>query len=120
MDNQLLNGPTSQLEENMKKAVTELLLLTLLARKESYIGELTEQICQKSRNTLFLIFPYAAIYRLEREEYICETTKRIAPDGRRRQYFSITDNGRKYLEELQKAYLNFIDGVSYILEEPNE
>lgn len=112
--------PTEQLEENMKKAVTELLILTLLSRKESYIGELTDLIHSKSRNAFCLIFPYSAIYRLERQGYICETAKRVAPDGRRRQYFAVTEAGRRYLEHLLRAYQNFVEGVSFILEEAIE
>ena len=108
--------PSDQLEENLKKAVTELILLTLLARKESYIGELAEAVYEQSRHAFSLAFPYAAIYRLEREGYICESGKRIAPDGRRRQYIAITDAGRIYQKQLQETYLAFIQGVSHILE----
>ena len=65
--------PSDQLEENLKKAVTELILLTLLVRKECYIGELAKAVFEQSRYAFSLAFPYAAIYRLEREGYLCET-----------------------------------------------
>lgn len=105
-----------QLEENLKKALTELILLFLLSQKNSYIGELTAQIHEKSNGILTIVFPYAAIYRLEHAGYIRESDKRIAPDGRRRQYLQITDSGRHYLQRLLATYGRFTKGVANILE----
>lgn len=103
------------LEENLKKALTELLVLFLLSEKECYIGELTELIRQRSNGALEVVFPYGAIYRLEKDGYIDETRKRIAPDGRRRQYVGITELGRKYLAAQLVGYRQFIGGVDTIL-----
>lgn len=103
------------LEENLKKALTELLVLFLLNEKECYIVELTEALRQRSGGALDIVFPYGAIYRLENEGYIQETRKRIAPDGRRRQYVGITDRGQAYLSVLLKGYRQFIGGVDAIL-----
>ena len=103
------------LEENLKKALTELLVLFLLSEKECYIGELTELIRQRSNGALEVVFPYGAIYRLEKDGYIDETRKRIAPDGRRRQYVGITELGRKYLTAQLACYRQFIGGVDAIL-----
>jgi len=103
------------LEENLKKALTELLVLFLLNEKECYIVELTESLRQRSGGALDIVFPYGAIYRLENEGYIQETRKRIAPDGRRRQYVGITELGKAYLSVLLKGYRQFIGGVDAIL-----
>ena len=103
------------LEENLKKALTELLVLFLLNEKECYIVELTEALRQRSGGALDIVFPYGAIYRLENEGYIQETRKRIAPDGRRRQYVGITELGQAYLSVLLKGYRQFIGGVDAIL-----
>jgi PadR family transcriptional regulator PadR len=105
----------SSLEENLKKALTELLVLYLLSEKERYIGELTELIRERSGGVLSIVFPYAAIYRMSNGEYITETKKRIAPDGRRRQYYQITEQGRAYLADLLETYQRFSGGVSNIL-----
>ena len=105
-----------QLEENLKKALTELILLYLLSKKPSYIGELTTQIQEHSKGTLNIIFPYGAIYRLENAGYIRELEKRIAPDGRRRQYFTITDPGKVYLDQLLSVYARFTHGIENLLQ----
>ena len=107
------NAPT--LEENLKKALAETILLKLLSEREYYIGELTSVIHDRSDGALTVIFPYAAIYRLQQSGYIIETEKRHAPDGRRRQYFSITVQGKKYLEQLLNTYAYFVKGFEKIL-----
>jgi len=43
--------------------------------------------------------------------------KQRAPDGRRRQYYEITDKGRDYLEELLACYQTFSSAISNVLQE---
>lgn len=105
------------LEENLKKAITELLILQLLSQREYYIGEITQAISDKSGGALNVVFPYAAIYRMEEAGHIMELPRRIAPDGRRRQYFSITPEGLVYLAQLRNVYATVIGGVAKILTE---
>lgn len=105
------------LEENLKKALTEVLVLHLLSVKDCYIGELTDTIREKSGGALTIVFPYGAIYRLEQGGYLLECGKRTAPDGRRRQYYRITDAGRAYLGQLKDIYARFSAGVAEILAE---
>lgn len=114
------NAATSQFEENLKKALTEMLLLHLLSQREYYIGELTDTLKAKSAGTLSIVFPYSALYRLQQAEYITETKKRNAPDGRRRQYYAITDAGHAYLQQLLQTYSKFIGGVNAVLKEGGE
>jgi len=103
------------LEENLKKAVTELLILHLLSERDCYIGEIAKGIGEKSDGALKIVFPYTAIYRMEEVGHIRELPKRIAPDGRRRQYFSITPEGRTYLSHLKTVYANVSSGIARIL-----
>jgi len=102
-------------EENLKKALTELLVLKLLSEKEYYVGELADTLYEKSGGALKIVFPYAALYRMLEKEYIAEVKKRVAPDGRRRQYYGITDAGRDYLASLLNTYARFFEGVEKIL-----
>ena len=106
--------PTS-LEDNLKKALTELLVLRLLSLREYYIGELTAVIKDRSDGALAIVFPYGAIYRMTRSGYITESKKRNAPDGRLRQYYTITQMGRDYLDQLMEVYTRFDRGVENIL-----
>ena len=109
------SGKSLSLEENLKKALTEVLILHLLSQKDSYIGELTDAIHQKSHGILTIVFPYSAIYRLQQTGYLAESEKRIAPDGRKRQYYRITESGKDYLRQLLDIYSRFSKGVADIL-----
>ena len=102
------------LEENLKKALTELMILFLFGEGEHYIGELTLLLEKRSHGALTIVFPYAAIYRLSQAGYLLESKKKVAPDGRLRQYYKITEKGRAHLETLLNAYQNFIQGVNDI------
>lgn len=106
---------SASLEENLKKALTELLLLHLLSRREYYIGELTEKLDQYSSGVLKLVFPYSAVYRLLEEKFVLESDKRIAPDGRKRQYYRISPQGQTYYKQLKDTYHHFIGGVNAVL-----
>lgn len=105
------------LEENLKKALTEMLVLSLLKRREYYIGELTTDLETLSGGSLNIVFPYGVIYRMTRSEYIVESKKRTAPDGRLRQYYRITSAGEEYLIQLLAAYSRFTAGVADVLKE---
>lgn len=120
MDKENATPCTRQFEDNMKKALTEMLLLYLLSQREYYIGELTEMLKAKSGGALSIVFPYGALYRLQQAEHITESKKRNAPDGRRRQYYVITDAGRVYLSQLLQTYQIFISGVTAVLTEGGE
>lgn len=115
MDSSYLTTQSSPLEENLKKALTELMVLFLLSEKECYIGELSSMISKRSHGILSIVFPYGAIYRLEEAGFIKEIGKRNAPDGRRRQFYSITDAGQIHLDHLLKTYERFSKGVSDVL-----
>ena len=108
-------SPGYALEENLKKALTELMILSLLANRECYIGELTATIKAYSNGVLNIVFPYGAVYRLEQAGYIRETEKRNAPDGRRRQYLGITDHGKAHLQILLDTYRRFSRGIDDVL-----
>ncbi len=112
--------PSIVLEENLKKALTEMLVLHALSAGDRYIGDIINSIHEKSGKVLTIVFPYSAIYRLETDGYLVECGKHIAPDRRRRQYYRITDAGRLYLKELEETYRRFTEGVFCVLSEEAE
>lgn len=106
---------SSGLEENLKKALTELIILFLFSEQEHYIGELSPLLHARSHGVLSIVFPYAAIYRITQAGYLTETKKKTAPDGRLRQYYRITEEGRVHLQEMLAIYRTFLRGVDDIL-----
>lgn len=104
----------------MKKAVIEMLVMLLLSRQDMHSLQITKTIEERSDNMLSLSFPYALLYRLMESGYIREAYKKTAPDGRRRQYFQITEAGRGYLTELLSTYRRFCVSMDRLLEEGEE
>lgn len=113
------SGSSFGMEDNLKKAVTEMVVLSLLSREDMYAGQITQAIEDRSGGGVSIVFPYSALYRLISAGYIWEAYKNTAPDGRRRQYYQITDLGRDHLAELQAVYERFIGGVDILLQGEN-
>ena len=106
----------SGLEANLKKALTELLVLSLFDEKDMYIGEISKIFEERSGGEFTVAFPYAAIYRITQSGYLEEVSKGISPDGRLRKYYAITEAGRDYLQDLLRRYHLFIKIVEKILD----
>ena len=110
------SGSVQGLEENLKKAVSEMLVLFLLNEREMYIGEIPDELEQRSDGKFRIVFPYSVIYRMVKFEYIDELKKRVAPDGRKRQYYGITPKGREYLVRLTDTFGQFMQCIGLILQ----
>lgn len=103
------------MEENLKKAVVEMLVMLLLDEQDMHSLQITQRLEERSDNTLNLSFPYALLYRLIENGYIREAYKKAAPDGRRRQYYQITEEGRHHLAALLATYQRFSDSMDRLL-----
>ena len=109
------SGSPAGMEDNLKKAVTEMLVLSLLEREDMHAVQLTQELENGSGGAFSIVFPYSALYRLISAGYIVEAYKKNAPDGRRRQYFQITAEGRAHVGELRELYRRFSGGVELLL-----
>lgn len=103
------------MEDNLKKAVTEMVVLSLLDGEDMYANQITQSLEKYSDGAVSIVFPYSALYRLISAGYIWEAYKNTAPDGRRRQYYQITETGREHLSRLQDVYERFTGGVDVLL-----
>lgn len=113
----LKNDPYKGLEDNLKRAVMEMLVLNLLNQEDMYAAQIMQSLEEGSKGALTLVSPYMLFYRLIEGGYILEAYKKIAPDGRRRQYYQITEEGRRYLADLIIVYRKVIGGVELLLDE---
>ena len=110
------NRTASSMEENLKKALVEMLVLALLHQREHHAPELTQALTEYSGGAVNISFPYAVLYRMIEQGYIQELPKRKAPDGRRRQYYGITLAGQQYFQENWAIYKAFTAGVDRLVE----
>lgn len=116
-------NPVQGMEDNLKRAVTEMLVLTLLSREDMHASQIRQSIQRETGGVLRLASPYMLFYRLIENGYILEAYKKPAPDGRRRQYYQITPEGICYLADLLTQYHRVINGVALLLgdeEQPDE
>lgn len=109
------SGTPSGLRDALKKATTEMLVLTLLKEKPMYTYEMMTTIETRSGGAITFNTLYQSIYRLENFKYIREHGKLLSEDNRVRIYFTITDEGKAYLEQLIPEYLAFTGAVDQLL-----
>lgn len=109
------SGTPGGLHDAMKKATTEMLVLFVLCQKPMYTYEMMQAIEKLSHGKITFNTLYQAIYRLKDHNHIQEWQKEVSADNRLRIYFSITDAGRSYLQQLIAEYVSFTAAVDEIL-----
>lgn len=115
----IIKGKQSGIIENLKKGVTEMLILAFLDKQDMHIYAIISKLDNCSNGICQIAYPYAAIYRLINNKYIIEKGKKV-DDNRLRQFYHITDSGKKYLSLIKSDYTLFISGVDMIFNSLNE
>ncbi len=106
---------SAKITENLKKALTEMLILSFLSKKDMTIYEILNILDKQSNAICKIQYPYGVIYRMSDRGYI-EIAGKAISDDRRRIHYRITDLGREYLAKITDEYHNFISGMNMILE----
>ena len=103
-------------DKNALPGGTAMLVLALLKEREMYgyqiIEELerrSEQVFQMKEGTL-----YPILHGLEKDGLVT-AREQAAPSGRMRQYYHITEAGRRSLEEKRQAWTAYSRAVTAIL-----
>lgn len=99
---------------------TELLILTILNKHDSYVYEIVKTITEDSGELLSISQNtiYTATYKLENEGMISEYSKLVGKK-RTRIYYRIEPAGVEYLNELLENYTNTTSGVQNVLNSLN-
>ena len=101
------------LHVHTKPAVlTECLILSVVEQQDSYgyeISQTVKMVASIKESTL-----YPILRRLETDGYL--TTYSEEFQGRKRKYYSITEDGRKQLEYLRKEWREYRDTIDDIVE----
>ncbi|MBR4296331.1 MAG: PadR family transcriptional regulator [Clostridia bacterium] len=101
-------------KSQLMRGTLEGCILKVISCKTTYGYEILEYLkkhgfCDIAEGTL-----YPLLLRLEKQGSISSEMK-ASPLGPKRKYFSITDKGKKYLEEFEKCWLSLSDSVSKII-----
>ena len=98
-----------------KRAVSPIMVLSLLREKPMYGYELSNLITKRSNAKLNIAVLYPVLYRLEEQNFI-EITDTVVENGRARNYYAITPTGFEYVEktvaqlrELTQTFFNVVD-----------
>lgn len=96
--------------------ITDLLILSILDSRDSYMYEIVKSITENSEGKLSISQNtiYTAAYKLESDGKVSEYSKLVGKK-RTRVYYHIEPKGKEYLEELYKHYTNTTQGVQKIL-----
>lgn len=97
-----------------KKGVLELIVLSLLGRRDHYGFELASEISKDIDLSEGTIYPL--LKRLKDEGYL-ETYLQESTEGPPRKYYRCTTKGREYKDRLNAEWFDFIKRVNTILEE---
>ena len=90
-----------------KRATSPLAVLRILSDRPMYGYELIQELKQRSKYQLSLLYP--VLYRLEEQGYLTISASEIV-DGRARNYYAVTAAGREYLRQTLAEY-DEISGV---------
>jgi transcriptional regulator len=106
---------TSALERELKRGSTEVLILSLLERRQRHGYEIGQLIEQRSRGTItfHIASLYPTLYRLEGKGYI--EGRWVEKAGqRRRRYYRITPSGRKVLASQRGVWRTFLVALNRV------
>lgn len=86
-----------------KRATSPLIVLRFLSDRPMYGYEISAALKEKSEGRYTISILYPVLYRLEEQGYIAISATEVS-EGRARSYYSITQQGRAYLEKTIKEY----------------
>lgn len=101
--------------DNFKRGTVELVVLSVLTKKDMYGYEIVKAVNEKSggRFTLPLGTLYPIFYRFTESGYITDYDKVV--NKRLRKYYHLEEKGREYYEEMLCEYRKISEGVELIL-----
>ena len=98
------SGTVAGMKDGLKKATTDMLVLFLLRQKPMYAYEMLQEMARLSDGVLQFNTLYIAIYRLQEHGYISPSETVVTESNRTRVYFSITEQGSGYLDDIIAEY----------------
>jgi len=97
-----------------KKGVLELCVLVLLEKQDCYGYELVQKISSRIDISEGTVYPL--LRRLTKERY-CTTYLKESTEGPPRKYYTLTEEGRLYHQELLDEWHKFTRGVNQLIKE---
>ena len=103
-------------EDYFKRATSPMMTLLLLKEKPMYVYKLSQELEKRSNSTYKMNFLYPVLYRLQQQGYVEEYSQEITESHRTRNYYSITEKGKEYLDFMLVKYRELLKAVDTIIE----
>lgn len=103
------------IDKSLVSGSTSMLLLRLLEERDMYGYEMIETLEKKSNNvfTLKAGTLYPLLHSLEEKNYL--TSYESGAGGKQRKYYSITKEGRRYLQSKKEEWQEYQTAVLSVL-----
>ena len=105
------SGTVAGMKDGLKKATTDMLVLFLLRQKPMYAYEMLQEMARLSDGVL----QFNTLYRLQEHGYISPSETVVTESNRTRVYFSITEQGSRYLDDIIAEYRRVTQTVDSLL-----
>lgn len=104
------------ISDNLKRGVSELVLLSLLSEQDMYGYEMVQALRERSRDKFILqeTSMYPTLYRLQDGEYI-SAREELVGKRRKRTYYHLEPAGEAYFRQSLAEYLSVQQGIRAIL-----
>ena len=112
----LSRNSSNSFEEYFKRATSPMMTLLLLNEKPMYVYKLSQELERRSNSSYKMNFLYPVLYRLQQQGYVTEYSQEITESHRTRNYYAITDEGKKYLDFMLVKYRELLKAVDTIIE----
>ena len=105
-----------KIEKSLLSGSTPMLVLSLLKDGDKYGYEMVETLARRSDDTFQLKEGtlYPLLHALEKERLV-QSYEKVAPNGRERKYYTLTQSGREQLEYKEKEWRLFSEKVNAVL-----
>lgn len=104
-----------KINKELLKGSTSMLVLSLLEKENMYGYQMIKELSRKSKELFELKEGtlYPILHALEQKNYIISYWDETGP--KKRKYYSITKDGKKYLKDKKEEWQCFSNGVNEVL-----
>ena len=110
-----IKGGNMKIDKELLKGSTNMLILSMLENENMYGYEMIKKMSEKSQNTFEFKEGtlYPILHSLEEKGYITSYWDNVGP--KKRKYYSITKQGKNYLDNKKKEWKLFSNSVNQVL-----
>lgn len=104
-----------KINKELIKGSTDMLILNLLKNEDMYGYQMIKKLKEKSKNVFELKEGtlYPILHSLEEKDLI--TSYRDETTAKKRKYYTITEKGKKYLNEKETEWQIFSKGINDVI-----